>query len=94
MYGEKDKLDEMAKKAYGTNKLYARKNVLKQWFSILKNTNRYYKNFEDTIIDNIISEKLTTLSAWFTRDRCATARFTRELPGKRCRLTKFAKKRR
>ena len=37
----------MAKKAYGTNKLYARKNVLKQWFSILKSTNRYYKNFED-----------------------------------------------
>ena len=30
LYGEKDKLDEMAKKAYGTNKLYARKNVLKQ----------------------------------------------------------------
>ena len=56
LYGEKDKLDEMAKKAYGTNKLYARKNVLKQWFSILKNTNRYYKNFEDNIVDNIITK--------------------------------------
>ena len=56
LYGEKDKLDEIAKKAYGTNKLYARKNVSKQWFAILKSTNQYYKNFEDTIIDNIISK--------------------------------------
>ena len=44
------------KKAYGTNKLYARKNVLKQWFAILKSTNKYYKIFEDTIIDNIITK--------------------------------------
>ena len=39
LYGEKDQLDEMAKKAYGTNKLYARGNVLKQWFTILEKTN-------------------------------------------------------
>ena len=56
LYGEKDKLDEMAKKAYVTNKLYARKNVLKQWFAILKSTNRYYKKFEDNVVENIITK--------------------------------------
>ena len=56
LYSEKNELDEMAKKAYGTNKLYARKSVLKQWFTILEKTNPYFKKFEADTVDNIISK--------------------------------------
>ena len=46
----------MAKKAYGTNKLYIRRNVLKQWFTILKQTSSYFKKFEEELVNNIISK--------------------------------------
>ena len=46
----------MAKIAYGTCKLYARGKVLKQWFSILKRTNLYFKKFEEDLVNNIISK--------------------------------------
>ena len=56
LYDEKDQFHEIAKKAYGTNKLYARRNVLKQWFTKLKKINLYFKKFEGDIVENILTK--------------------------------------
>ncbi|CAJ1966339.1 unnamed protein product [Cylindrotheca closterium] len=54
-YNEKGRDDAMAKRAYGTSKLYARTNVLRQWFALLRRLSPYYCNIRQEVVDNLMN---------------------------------------
>lgn len=56
LYDNKKEINRLEKKSIWYMQTIQKKNLLKQWFTILKRINVYYKNFEEYIVKNIITK--------------------------------------
>ncbi|KAL3931624.1 MAG: hypothetical protein SGBAC_011222 [Bacillariaceae sp.] len=55
-YNDRDQVDSLARKAYGTSKLFARTRVLRQWFQVLRQTNGNYAAIDENVINTLMEK--------------------------------------
>ena len=53
---EKDSVDQMAKRALGSSKLYARIHVLRQWFAVLHCISPQYSDITPEVVDELLEK--------------------------------------